>query len=163
MLRVQPIMERWQAVHYSYHDQCVNCKHWLLRDGYSSSDSASHVCCTFSSSNKLKSERAAVEFSLARILSLQVQGFAGRKSSRIAECPRILMWFLNHESIHQGWRNRGSEGAWATPEHSTAPYHWQKHPFKIKEKLNKTLPQADIQQVTAMVALIINHIRFIAG
>ena len=38
------------------------------------------------------------------------------------------------------------EGARAPPEHGSAPSHCQKHPLKMKERLDETLFQTDIQQ-----------------
>ena len=38
----------------------------------------------------------------------------------------------------QGRRIRGFEGARAPPEHESAPSHFQKHPFKMKGKLNES-------------------------
>ena len=46
----------------------------------------------------------------------------------------------------QGRRIRGFEGARAPPEHGRAPSHRQKHPLKMKRKLDETPFQTDIQQ-----------------
>ena len=46
----------------------------------------------------------------------------------------------------QGRRIRGFEGARAPPEHESAPSHCQKHPLKMKEKLDEMPFQIDIQQ-----------------
>ena len=45
----------------------------------------------------------------------------------------------------QGRIIRGFEGARAPPEHESAPSHYQKHPLKMKGKLNETPFQTDIQ------------------
>ena len=45
------------------------------------------------------------------------------------------------------WRIRGFEGARAPPEHTSAPALYQKHPLKMKEKLNETSFETDIQQI----------------
>ena len=47
----------------------------------------------------------------------------------------------------QGRRIRGFEGARAPPEHASAPPHNQKHPLKMKEKLNETSFETDLQQI----------------
>ena len=60
----------------------------------------------------------------------------------------------------QGRRIRGFEGARASPEHGSAPSHCQKHPFKIKGKLDETPFQTDIQQ--SVVGFDI-HIRLITS
>ena len=48
--------------------------------------------------------------------------------------------------LSQGRRIRGFEGARAPSEHESAPSQYQKHPLKMKEKLNETPFQTDIQQ-----------------
>ena len=45
----------------------------------------------------------------------------------------------------QGRRIRGFEGARAPPEHESAPSRYQKHPLKMKGKLNETPFQTNIQ------------------
>ena len=66
-----------------------------------------------------------------------------------------------HASMNQGqgWRMRGFEGARAPPEHTSAPAHYQNHPLKMKEKLNETSFETDIQQIYNGFK---NHIKFIS-
>ena len=46
------------------------------------------------------------------------------------------------------------------PEHASAPYQRQKHPLKIKLKLNETQLQTDIQQIHGGFD---DHVRFMSG
>ena len=62
-----------------------------------------------------------------------------------------LAWVIaNYEahcySVNQGRRIKGFEGARAPPEHGSAPFHCQKHPLKMKGKLDETSFQTDTQQ-----------------
>ena len=58
----------------------------------------------------------------------------------------------------QGRRIRGFEGARAPPEHGSAPSHCQKHPLKMKGKLDETQFQTDIQQSYGVFYFHIRHI-----
>ena len=60
----------------------------------------------------------------------------------------------------QGRRIRGFEGARAPPEHASAPPHCQKHPLKMKGKLNETSFETDLQQIQGNFDV---HFRFISG
>ena len=76
---------------------------------------------------------------------------------RSARLPRDgdkekLTWRLRRSGLShvqgtlQGRRIRGFEGARAPPEHGSAPSHYEKHPLKMKGKLDETPFQTDIQQ-----------------
>ena len=58
---------------------------------------------------------------------------------------KINCWASEVLVLPQGRRIRGFEGARAPPEHGSAPSHCQKHPLKMKGKLDETPFQTDIQ------------------